>query len=159
MPEDIAKPTIIDGRTFVESGVGLITISNEGKFLEKIPAKPFEKYLTFSSKEIEKRFLMLERRVSELATRLEELSTKYEDLLSTVHSMESRFSSIEQEIVSLREEIKSGLVQRAISTKRVEVPTATPTVSLKDAEELPSFVRDNPWLEVLAKRGKEREGR
>ncbi|MBS7657954.1 MAG: hypothetical protein QW476_00810 [Candidatus Bathyarchaeia archaeon] len=129
--------SIIDGEILQNHGLGLLTY-DEKEVKEVIPAKFIKKHLT----SIEN----YEEKIEELKIELKKIKENYMLLKNTVDTLKSEVEKLKVNL------IKAPLVkeEKIIEVKhkpKLEVTTSG----------LPSFFKDNPWLEVLAKRGKEPE--
>ena len=156
MPKGIIKPHILDGMLFERSGVGLISIDNNGSFKEEIPAKPFERKRLFQIEydKIEKRISLLESRIYELQKILNNYQKCYEELHNNINRLNQRISSIEERMNYVINLVQSSSLR---ITRPCEVTSllAGEEVKIEVSKDLPSFVKNNPWLQVLSKRGKE----
>jgi len=87
-------------------------------------------------------------------------STQGETLLNELAALKSMYLEMERDVSKLREELK-GYQEKmnAISTipERITSPSLLPQEPryTGPSAELPSFFSNNPWLEVLSKRGRE----
>lgn len=152
VPEEYVKPTILDGKLLEDTGVGLISVTDNGVVKEIIPAKPFERELFPSmDKEVKRRLSALEERIS----RVEEVINKYREelnnVISSIKSLADQLARTRSEIDSIRATISSATIPARVETLVSEVEEG---VRVELGEELPSFVKDNPWLYELSKRGK-----
>ncbi|MEM3606935.1 MAG: hypothetical protein QXE30_04760 [Candidatus Bathyarchaeia archaeon] len=84
------------------------------------------------------------RKIEELQVELKKLKENYMILKGIVDSLKT-------EILKL----KTGLIKTPL-IKEEKTLEAQPKIEAPTSQ-LPSFFKDNPWLEVLAKRGKEPE--
>ena len=158
IPEQYAKSSIVDGNMVIEAGVGLLCIDKNGNFIEKIPPKPSERtaFLNFLRGELEKKIASFEARFNDLIMKIDDLASRYERLESLYNELYSRLNNLERELNNINDKI-SNLTLTATSviktetTSHIEEKVRAPKVS----GELPSFVRDNPWLAVLAKSDKD----
>ncbi len=126
--------SIIDGEILQNHGLGLLTY-DEKEVKEVVPAKFIKKQSPLPLKE------NYEKKIEELKIELKKLKENYMLLKSTVNTLKNEV-----------EKLKGGLIkEEKIHEVKPKPKLETPT------EGLPSFFKDNPWLEVLAKRGKEPE--
>lgn len=152
LPKEYVKPTILDGKIFEDVGIGLISVGVNGTIEEVIPARPFERVSFVSmSKDVEKRISALEERISRIEKTVDEWREEVSSVISSIRSLADQLTRTREEINSIRAMIGSA----AVSTRtEAIVSEAEERVSVDVGEGLPSFVRDNPWLIELSKRGK-----
>ena len=82
----------------------------------------------------------------------EDSSNSQENLAEEIHQLRSRLSQLEQTVQTLRSEISN------LKSIRPALDEATVTEKIESVPDtLPSFFRDNAWLDILSKRGKEPE--
>jgi hypothetical protein len=126
--------SIIDSAPFEEYGIGIISYDDK-KVMEISPAKFFKAKL----KNLEK---------IEKLNSFETLKIKEE-----LDAIKKRLINLEEVIQSLSNEIKilKSQSKPIIETKISKEGIITPPSS----ENIPSFLKDNPWIEILAKRGRE----
>jgi hypothetical protein len=126
--------SIIDSAPFEEYGIGIISYDDK-KVMEISPAKFFKAKL----KNLEK---------IEKLNSFETLKIKEE-----LDAIKKRLINLEEVIQSLSNEIKilKSQSKPIIETKISKEEIITPPSS----ENIPSFLKDNPWIEILAKRGRE----
>jgi len=129
--------SMIDGEIFEERGLGLITF-DERRLDEVVPARASEPEAA--------------RAPAGRPEGIEEL----EGLRAKVSELEALVRALDRELKALREvpvapQAAQDLAAQPLSNR--PAPPAPPT------GELPSYFRDNPWLEILAKRGREGPGR
>ena len=122
--------SILDGKIFHENGLGLMTYDDKGLFQEIIKPKIFQ----------------YEQRVVH-----QELP---EELLKEMNGLKDRLFLLENEVSALRDKLK------AIRTNQdnVEIKPQIRKVEVKQdigQDNYPEFMKDNPWMEILSKRGKE----
>lgn len=128
--------SIIEGEILQNHGLGLLTY-DEKEVKEVIPAKLIEK------KSIAK---------EDYAKKLEELQVELKKLKENYMILKGIVDSLKIEVSKLKAgSIKTPLIKE----EKVEVE-AQPKIEASTTQ-LPSFFKDNPWLEVLAKRGREPE--
>lgn len=122
--------TIIDCQILQEQGIGLLSY-NEKSIEQLVPPKVFENINNNPN-----------------------LTPPSIELLEQIHELRNRIENLEQEISTLYQEVKS--LPRKFSpslTSHLETHTG-----VKLANNLPEFAKENPWLEVLAQRGKSDAG-
>ncbi len=104
-----------------------------------------------------------ERVVPETASEVNELLRRLEELEMRVISLEG-LRRLAAEVEALRARVESLAKQLAALAEREQV-TAPKTAEVRPAHwtsdaspgfELPSFLKDNPWVEILSKKGRER---
>lgn len=128
--------SIIDSAPFEEYGIGIISY-DEKKVMEISPAKFFKTEFKIKEEKMEK------------LISLETLKFKEE-----LDNIKKRLNNLEEIIQSLNNEIKilksqsKPIIETRIS-KKEEIIITPPS------ENIPSFLKDNPWIEILAKRGRE----
>jgi len=84
-----------------------------------------------------------------------------ETLLDELAALKSMYSQMQRDVSELRDEVKA--YQKRTNSISMAVPQGIPSMALSPQEpryagssgELPSFFSNNPWLEVLSKRGRE----
>jgi len=125
--------SIIDGKIFQEHGLGLILYD------ERVIEEVF-KPKTFEHQKLEDYKPIIPK---EFFEEFEQLKNKVFNLEQLVHELMDELAQIK-----LKNKIKE----------------TTPTIKINKVEEkvqvnenLPSFLKDNPWLEILSKRGKEQQ--
>jgi len=129
--------SIIDGEILQNHGLGLLTY-DEKEVKEVIPAKFIKKQLLTKEN--------YERKIEELKIELKKLKENHMLLKSTVDTLKNEV-----------EKLKKGLIKVPL-IKEEKITEAKPQPKLEASiNGLPSFFKNNPWLEVLAKRGKEPE--
>lgn len=131
--------SMIDGEIFEERGLGLITF-DERRLDEVIPAKASEPELAKAP-----------------AVRREADEGELRSLRAKVLELEALVRSLDRELRSLREapiapQPAQDLALEGPSPSRPAPPAPPPSLQ---GGELPSYFKDNPWLEILAKRGRE----
>ncbi|MBS7656122.1 hypothetical protein KEJ50_06465 [Candidatus Bathyarchaeota archaeon] len=129
--------SIIDGEILQNHGLGLLTY-DEKEVKEVIPAKFIEKQLNIKEDHSKK--------IEELQVELKKIKENYMLLKGIVDSLKNEVTKL-----------KTGLLKTPLikEEKPIEVK-AQPKIEAS-TNQLPSFFKDNPWLEVLAKRGREPE--
>lgn len=132
----------VETASFMKKGVGLI-LYDDYSADEKIPARTYRRTLAKQDQEVirvqfdEKNIRRIEFLIRELSERIDSLEKAYFSLLREVR------------------EIKSLLEKR---TMIIEKPLEKPPGKVEEYVEsgdLPSFLRDNPWIEILSKRPEE----
>jgi len=119
------QAAILDAAILRERGLGLVVYDSKG-VEEVLPASLFEHETTSTKTNVD----------------LERLTSRISALERTVETLVSELSKIK----SLR------LEQLEVKRTRPESPTA---FEPQKPERLPSFLQDNPWLDILSKRGRE----
>ncbi|MEM2940398.1 MAG: hypothetical protein QW304_02480 [Thermoproteota archaeon] len=144
----IAAPTRmrrenVDTAPFMKAGVGLI-LYDEYDVYEEVPAE--SRVNKISSKQgrqpvevqlIEKSLIRIDSSIRELSERLDSLEKAYFSLLREVR------------------EVKSLMERRMIVAEKPVQQSSTKLEEPVEAEGLPSFLKDNPWVEILSKRSEE----
>lgn len=143
------KP-FINGRLLSSNGVGLLLIDEEGNVQEAIPPRPTTRR---TLRGIPKEYIDELRSLKE---QINELRKGYSDLIKEIE----RFREIASEVRELHNRIlrlEQRLRGETVSLGKIEkVEESLETISIPNKEELPSYLRDNPWLQVLSRRGKGR---
>lgn len=117
--------TILDGEILRRRGLGLLVYTDK-EVKEVIPARRFA----------------IEEKIS--SSEINELKERILNLEETVRKLSRQIDMLTEELLSLR---RSARVP-------VEAPKIT-QVGIEAEPKLPSFIKDNPWVAVLSKRGKE----
>ena len=143
IPEDVLtlhKNKLIDVNLLKESGIGLLAVDpKEGEVRQVLPPKP--RTLPKASKvDLTPQIRELERKVRRLEEVCEELKRSLERLRDEVYEVRMSTKTTREEGPPSVEEQEEG------EEEGVEL----------EGVELPSFMRGNPWLEVLRRRGKDR---
>lgn len=129
--------SIIDSEILQNHGLGLLTY-DEKEVKEVVPAKFIKKQLIVKEN--------YEKKIEELKIELKKLKENYIILKGAVDALKN-------EILKL----KAGLIKTPL-IKEEKITEVKPQIKQETSiGELPSFFKNNPWLEVLAKRGKEPE--
>jgi len=144
LPEEVLKlhkNKIIDVELLREAGIGLLSINLlKGEVRQLLPPKPR------SSSRAER---------VDVTPLLKEMEGKIRKLELLYDRLENELNEIKKEIDNLKVRIEITNTSRS---KEEEIPKAEEEsgreVKIEDLE-LPSFMRDNPWLEVLRRRGRE----
>jgi len=132
----------VETALFMKNGVGLI-VYDDYSADEKVPAIPSRKTIIKQDQEatgvqsVEKGLRRVESLIRELSER--------------VDSLEKAYFSILREVRELR-----LLLEKKVMV--VEKPAEKPPSRIEEKVEpsgLPSFLRDNPWVEILSKRSEE----
>ena len=95
--------------------------------------------------------------VTEVLRRLQELESRVAALeglrrmVTEVEALRARVESLAKQLSAL-----ATKEQVAVPPPAVERPTSI-TADTSEGFELPSFLRDNPWVEILSKKGRERQ--
>lgn len=133
----------LDTSLFMRIGLGLIIYDDFDIYEEVsaesrkrgVPAKktqqPVEAML------IEKNLMRIEYSIRGLSERVESLEKAYLSLLREVR------------------EIRSIVEKRGIPTERIIQKASVESGELVEVGDLPSFLKDNPWVEILSKRSEE----
>lgn len=131
--------SMIDGEIFEEKGLGLITF-DERRLDEAIPAKESEPELTKIP-----------------AARPEADWEELRGLRTKVLELEALVRSLDRELRALREapRVSQPAQDLALEEPLPSRPAPPAPPSPLQSGELPSYFKDNPWLEILAKRGRE----
>jgi len=124
--------TILDGRILQRHGLGLLICGGSG-VTEAIPARQHEISVHEGLRSDEMKMIL--------------------DGLHELRDLKRRVSELEETVKMLSEEI-SRLKSMRVRVRAEEMKS--PPVSVKIPQELPSFFKDNPWLEILTRRGQER---
>jgi hypothetical protein len=122
--------SLIDGKIFQRYGVGLVTYDEKG-IGEVVPPRFFN-HEPPAQPAIPKGF-----------------AEEFERLKNRVYALEQTVKSLTVELTQLKA-IKPQAMEVEVKTRKMDEPTPV-------SEGLPSFLRDNPWLDILSKRGKEPE--
>lgn len=152
LPKEYVKPTILDGKVFEDIGIGLISVSVNGTIEEIIPARPFERVsFTSTSRDLEKKILALEERISRIEKNINAYREEINSIINSVRNLTNQLAKTRNEINS----IKATMSSIAVPTRaEVIIGETEERVTVNAGEELPSFVKDNPWLVELSKRSK-----
>ncbi|MEM3654049.1 MAG: hypothetical protein QW723_04990 [Candidatus Bathyarchaeia archaeon] len=129
--------SVIDGKIFQDHGLGLI-IYDERIIEEVFQPKVFE-YQKHQNSEASSSCII----PKEFLEEFERLKNRVFSLEKLVHELMEELSQIK-----LNNKLKEA------------IPTIKPNKVEEKAqfnENLPSFLKDNPWLEILSKRGKEQQ--
>lgn len=132
----------VETASFMKKGVGLI-LYDDYSADEKISAKTHRKTLAKQGQEVvgvqfdEKSLRRIEFLIRELSERIDSLEKAYFSLLREV-----------REIKSLLEK-RTTIVDKPLEKLPSKVEEYT------EPGDLPSFLRDNPWVEILSKRPEE----
>ncbi|MEM2987283.1 MAG: hypothetical protein QXV60_04215 [Nitrososphaerota archaeon] len=125
--------SIIDSAPFEEYGIGIISYDDK-KVMEISPAKFFKEKLKDEGK------------IEKLAS-FETLKLKEE-----LDAIKKRLINLEEIIQSLNNEIK---ILKSQSKPIIETKISKEEIITPPSGNVPSFLKDNPWIEILAKRGRE----
>ncbi|MEM2882145.1 MAG: hypothetical protein QXL35_02695 [Candidatus Bathyarchaeia archaeon] len=131
--------SMIDGEIFEERGLGLITF-DERRLDEAIPAKEAEPESAKAS-----------------SARPGAEGEELRGLRAKVLELEALVKSLDRELRALREMpmISQPAQDLALEEPLPSRPASSAPPSPLQSGELPSYFKDNPWLEILAKRGRE----
>lgn len=134
---DEESEVFVDGVMLHKAGIGLLIVNVRG-VQEKLPAKPTRFKIAYQTPDL-KRF---EQKIFELTSKIEKLFEQNKRFNERLTYIENKIRSLELRLRALEEKAPAPTrVEEAVS-KEVETT-------------LPSFIRDNPWLEILARRGSE----
>ena len=120
---------------------------------EQAPAGPEIDELLKRLTTLENRLAALERELMGVRPLLNEMSS-VKGLREQVKALSSRLNALSRRVDLLA----SSLAQRPAGpavAKPVPSPAPTPAMGPGELEGLPSFFKDNPWLEILARRGQD----
>jgi hypothetical protein len=131
----------VDTVIFMKRGVGLI-VYDDWSIEEKVPAKML-KTPTVKSQEIVGSEVV-ERSIRRLESSIREISER-------IDSLEKAYLSLLREVREIKSILGKGIM---IVEKPVE-PSVTKPEEAVETGGLPSFLRDNPWVEILSKRSEE----
>lgn len=131
--------SMIDGEIFEERGLGLITF-DERRLDEAIPAKEVEPESAKASA----------ARPGAEGEELRGLRAKVLELEALVRSLDRELRAL-REVPMVSQPAQDLALEEPLSSR--PAPPAPP--SPLQSGELPSYFKDNPWLEILAKRGRE----
>ncbi len=124
--------SILDGKVFRENGLGLLIYDDKGTPEEVIQPK------IFPSKQVS---------TSNTGTIPIKLMDEINSLKDNLQSLEIEVSMLKDLVNNLKSNQKNIEVKPQI--KKVQVEQRT------DSTDFPEFMRDNPWVEILSKRGRE----
>jgi len=144
----IAAPTRIrrenvDTAPFMKAGIGLI-LYDEYEVYEEVPAESRVKRVSSRQGRQPVEVQLLEKSLIRIDSSIRELSER-------VDSLEKAYFSLLREV----REIKSLVEKKMIVAEKT---VQQPPVKLEESVEtgsLPSFLKDNPWVEILSKRSEE----
>lgn len=133
----------VETASFIKKGVGLILYDDYG-VEERVPAEiRLKKALSRQAQQpvetqvVEKSLRRIESSIRELSERVESLEKAYFSLLREVRDLKS---IVERKTMAVEEPVQK-------STSRVEERIGS--------ERIPSFLKDNPWVEILSRRSEE----
>ncbi|MEM1557529.1 MAG: hypothetical protein QXR44_03085 [Thermoproteota archaeon] len=132
----------VETALFMKKGVGLIVYDDYGAE-EKISAKTYRRSLVKQDQGViriqfdEKNLRRIESIITDLSERIDSLEKAYFSLLREVR------------------EIKSLLEKRTVVIDMPVEKSPSKMEEYVESGELPSFLRDNPWVEILSKRSEE----
>jgi hypothetical protein len=131
----------VDGAILQDNGIGLI-VYDEKRVFESIPARNVE--------------LDAERPQGES---LSEIRSELAETRQEVRSLEAALLSASREIKDLKEAVRELASRRparaTVRAERSRVRLAVEVPEGSSDEGLPSFLKGNPWVEVLSGRGEE----
>ncbi len=122
--------SIIDGNIFYEHGLGLVTY-DEKAIHEVIKPKIFDQEPKPERAELPNRF---PGEINELKDRIKSLEQEVGTLRSQLNEIRTRDRNVE-------------ILSRGTESSEINIPT--------QYEDAPEFMKDNPWIEILSKRGRE----
>ncbi len=121
--------SILDGRIFYNYGIGLLTYSDKDPVQEVIKPKVFSHNP--------------EGKTIELSS----------EILNEIINLKNRVFTLEQDITILKDELNELRIKKTnleISPNNQE--SKMPLIQIDG--NMPEFMRDNPWIEILSKRGR-----
>jgi hypothetical protein len=124
--------SILDGKVFRENGLGLLIYDDKGAPEEVIQPKIFPNKLTSTSS---------------TSTIPIKLMDEINSLKDNLHSLEIEVNMLKDLVNNLKSNQKTVEVESQIKKVQVE--------QRADSTDFPEFMRDNPWVEILSKRGRE----
>ncbi len=133
---------IIDGKVLADNGLGLLLVDEQGNVKEVLPPKPKSvkgvpsTYIKALNK-LEEQIEILRRRINELDNVMERVNR----LTREIERLRREVEVIERELRGERRE----LYEEVIPKKEIEREE-------EEKRELPSYLRDNPWLEILSRK-------
>jgi hypothetical protein len=145
----VAAPRIlgedVETASFLKKGVGLI-LYDDYSVEERLPAENRLKKDLIRQVQKPVETQSLERSLMRIESMIRELSER-------VDSLEKAYFSLLREVRDLRRTLEG-------KTMAVEEPVRKtfPPKEQTEAGELPSFLKDNPWVEILSKRSEENGG-
>ncbi|KON28499.1 hypothetical protein AC481_00985 [miscellaneous Crenarchaeota group archaeon SMTZ-80] len=122
--------SIIDGKLFYNHGVGLLTYDKRGAIQEIIKPKIFS--------QINK----------------ENLVKMPEETLIEINNLNKRIRSLEQDFSKLKEELDELRVKKVNIETNEDGPKSY-SLNAEIHDDAPEFMKDNPWIGILSKRGKD----
>ncbi len=132
----------VDTVIFMKRGIGLI-VYDDWSIEEKISAKMLKKTPIVKNQEIVGSEVV-ERSIRRLESSIREISER-------IDSLEKAYLSLLREV----REIKSILGKRIMIVEKPVEPSVTKPEETVETGGLPSFLRDNPWVEILSRRSEE----
>ncbi|RLE90272.1 MAG: hypothetical protein DRJ49_00415 [Thermoprotei archaeon] len=144
---DMAR-SVISGRILDEVGIGIIAVDEHGNVEELLVPRPTK----LTRRELGKG---IEEIVGDLRRRIDEIELLYNSLKTEFGVLSEKITKIERTLSMLREEV--DVLKGKLSTlpTRHEIIEEIGEKTLAPVEELPSFAKNNPWLEILRKRERE----
>jgi len=124
--------SILDGRVFRENGLGVLIYDDRGAPEEVIQPKIFPNKQTSASSTSTIPIKMME---------------EINSLKDNLHSLEIEVNILKDLVSNLKSNQKIIEIEPQIKKVKVEQKT--------DSTDFPEFMRDNPWVEILSKRGRE----
>jgi len=126
---------------FRAAGVGLLLVTDDA-VEEKVPPKPLRGGFRLQvPSDLAKRVEDIEAELAKLRRELSSLSRSLEDYRKELNKLSTAFESLKARV----EELSSRPIAPLPPTE-IQAPVVTVE------EDLPDFVKDNPWLEQLSKR-------
>ncbi|MCW4033673.1 MAG: hypothetical protein NWF08_09850 [Candidatus Bathyarchaeota archaeon] len=123
--------SILDGKVFRENGLGLLIYDDKGALEEVIRPKIFpNKQMSTSSS----------------STIPIKLMDEINSLKDSLHSLEIEVNMLKDLVNNLKNNQKSIEIEPQIKKVKVEQKV--------NSTDFPEFMRDNPWVEILSRRGR-----
>jgi hypothetical protein len=122
--------SIIEGKLFYNRGVGLLTYDKGGAIQEIIKPKIFPQ------------------------VKKEKLVRMPEETLDEIINLKKRIKSLEQDFIKLKEEFDELRVKK-VNIGENEDGAKLYNLNAEIHANAPEFMKDNPWIGILSKRGKD----
>ncbi len=149
LPEELVSPLIIDGKTLSDAGIGLFIVKSQGDVIETVPAKPQERPYPLIDKKLVQD---IENRLNRFEERLDRVSGKLNEFIRRLKILEEDLNTVKAEVRKLSSRVDS-LTEKPIKTPG-GISKKLVRKTVKEAKpEIPEFIIDNPWLDVLGQRG------
>ena len=158
VPKTIAP--FVDTEVLKKRSMGLLIVDEEG-VIEALPSprRPPRRGQAVGGgplpEELANRIALLEDRISVLENELMAIRPLLNEI-SSIRGLKEDFKALSSRLEALSRRIdmlSSSVLVRAPAMGPPAKPTAPP--SPPEPEGLPSFFKDNPWLEILARRGRD----